>query len=61
MYNVIMHYLNSFFVMLNQKLESSLSCLFTIKSDVLPFYKFQFPQWSFSMKAITKINCMVFN
>ena len=41
MHSVIMHYLNSFFVMLSQKLDfSSLSRLFRIKIDVFFFFKF---------------------
>ena len=38
MYNLIMHYLNSF-VMLRKLTTASLSCLFTNKIDVFPFYK----------------------
>ena len=56
MYNVVMHYLNSFLSCSIRYLNLAfLSCLFTIKIDVFSrFYKFYFPQWSFSMKAITE-------
>ena len=49
MYIYIMRYLNLFLSCSIKNLTSvSVSRLFTIKSDVIfPFYKFQFPQWSF--------------
>ena len=57
MYNVTMQYLNSFLSCSIRNLTSaSLSLLFTIKIDVFPSLnkKFSFPQWSFSVKAITE-------
>ena len=55
MYNVTMHYLNSFSSCSIRNLTlASLSRLFTMKIDVFPFHKFLFPQWSFSRRAITE-------
>ena len=57
MYNVTMHCLNSLLsCSIKSLILASSSRLFTIKIDVFffHFYKFYFPQWSFSMKTITE-------
>ena len=55
MYNVIMHYLNSFLSCSIKDLTSAfLSRLFTIKIDVFALSQVLIPTVVFSMKAITE-------